>query len=293
MIEVKYVTKRFDKVTAIDRLDVSFQSGITGLVGENGAGKSTLLRMIAGVYTPDEGGIFIDGIPAQEKAAKANVFFLPDDPYAPRGANIAGTLDYYRGLFDINRPKFNFLIDLFHLPKDKSVYTFSKGMRRQLFVALALSVNAQYLLLDEAFDGLDPIVVDSIKGEILSCVEQGKVIVISSHNISALERLVDRFVIISGGRIAKEEESEELGREFVKFQAAFTKPVFQEDLEKAGYNVLSFRKIGSVTHFVLIGKEEMRDSLSDAFPSMFLESVPLDPDEIVMLEMLMAKRGGK
>lgn len=293
MIEINNLVKSFDKLRAIDDLTVNFETGITGLVGQNGAGKSTLLRIIAGVYKQDSGTATLDGKPCDSIEAKKEVFFLSDDPFAPKGANIAGTLDFYLGLFDIDVGEFNRLIDNFKLPRNKAVTSFSKGMRRQMFVALALSVKANYLLLDEAFDGLDPLVIDTIKGEIIAAREQGKVIVISSHNIFALQRLVDRFVIISSGRLAKEESNDEMGHEFIKLQAAFTNDVKEEDLKQAGFAVVSFRKIGSVTHFVLIGGHEFEDAIKQRFPTLFLESVPLDPDEIVMLEMLLANQQQK
>ena len=292
MIEVRHLCKYFDTTKAVEDLSVEFTSGITGLVGQNGAGKSTLLRIIAGIYVPTSGEALVDNTPCNQKEAKADVFFLSDDPYAPRGATIAGTLDFYQGLFDINVDMFNRLIDTFRLPKTRPVTSFSKGMRRQMFVALALSVKARHLLLDEAFDGLDPVVIDSIKGAIIEAASLGKVIIISSHNIFALQRLVDRFVVLSNGRLAKEEATENMGQEFTKFQAAFPYPVEEANLRALGVNTVSFRRIGSVTHFVVVGGLEVQSRIQEALKPTFIESVPLDPDEIVMLEMLLARQNG-
>ena len=292
MIEIQNVTKAFDDVVAVDGLTLNFNAGITGLVGENGAGKSTLLRTIVGVYQCNEGQILVDGHPANTKEAKALVFFLSDDPLFPRRANIQGTLDMYRGLFDVDVEKFNRIIDAFGLPKDRPVGHFSKGMRRRMFVALALSVNCPYLLLDEAFDGLDPLVIDSIKNEIIDAASSGKTIVISSHNIFALDRLVDRFVILSKGKLAKEGESNDIGTEFIKFQAVFHDPITQEDIEKLGYRVASFRNIGSVTHVVLLGDESAMEEIRKEYKPDFIESIQLEPDEIVALEMNLARKGG-
>lgn len=291
MIEVKNVTKRFPSVVAIDGLSVVFQPGITGLVGQNGAGKSTLFRTIAGIYLPQEGEILIDGHPAETKEAKAKVFFLPDDPFAPR-APIQGVLDFYRGLFDVDAERFTRLVRTFGLPTDRSVSTFSKGMRRQVFIALSLAMNVDYLLLDEAFDGLDPLVIENIKDEIVQSAEAGKTIVISSHNIHALQKIVDRFVILSKGQLANEGETGDIGTEFVKFQAAFGQSVEREDIENLGFDVVSFRKVGSVTHFVILGDKGALDAIRDAFNTLFIENVALEPDEIVMLEMALARREG-
>lgn len=292
MIEIKNVTKIFEPVKAVDNLTVAFKPGITGLVGENGAGKSTLLRLIAGIYEGDGGEILVDGFAANTPEAKALVFFLSDDPLYSRRANIQGTLDFYRGLFDVDVEKFNRIIDIFGLPRNKAVGNFSKGMKRQMFVALALSVNCPYLLLDEAFDGLDPLVIESIKTEIINASMEGKAVVISSHNIYALQRLVDRFVILSKGKLAKEGESGDIGTEFIKLQAVFSQPVCQQNIEDLGFKVASFRNVGSVTHIVLLGNDEALNVIRDAYKPTFIERIQLDPDEVVALEMALARKGG-
>ena len=293
MIEIKQLVKSFGETQAVAGLSVKFESGITGLVGQNGAGKSTLLRIIAGVYHSDEGTVFVNGIPATDQQAKADVFFLSDDPYAPKGANIAGTLDFYEGLFDIDATEFNRIVAAFGLPTNKPVNTFSKGMRRQVFVAIALAMKASHLLLDEAFDGLDPLVINTIKSEILAASAKGKTIIISSHNIFALQRLVDRFVVVSRGKVAKEGTSEDIGTEFIKFQAAFKRPVSESDIAALGYQVVSFRPVGSVSHIVLLANEAAIDSIKEALDPIFIETIPLDPEEIVALEMMLAKQEGE
>ena len=293
MIEIKSLVKCFGPTRAVDGLTASFSNGIIGLVGQNGAGKSTLLRLIAGVYHPDEGEVLIDGIPANDAAAKAKVFFLSDDPYTPKGADVEGTLDFYLGLFDIDVDNYHRIIKTFGLPTKRAVATFSKGMKRQVFIAIALAMKAEHLLLDEAFDGLDPLIIDAIKSEIISAAEHGKTVVISSHNIFALQRLVDRFVIVSKGHLAREGKNEEIGTEFVKFQAVFSSPINEENIAALGYRVISFRKVGSVHHVVLLGDDSSINAVQKAFNPVFIEHVPLDPQEIVALEMMLAKKDEK
>lgn len=294
MIAVKQLCKSFGSTHAVDHLTLDFEPGITGLVGENGAGKSTLFRLIAGIYHAERGSVTVDGLSADDPLAKKEVFFLSDDPYAPSAANLAGVLALYQGLFDVDEDEYWRIVAAFDLPKNKSIGTFSKGMRRQTFVAIALSMRAKHLLLDEAFDGLDPLVVDAIKGEVIDASTRGKTIVISSHNITALQNLVDRFVILSKGRLAKEDNVVDMGIEFIKLQAAFLQPVCAEDINKLGYEVISYRAVGSVTHMVLLADKEAETLIRQTFKNAFLESVPLDTEEIVRLEMMLAKkRGGK
>ena len=292
MIEIQNLTKTFGSTRAVDGLTLTFRPGITGLVGHNGAGKSTLFRTIAGIYPANGGSVLIDGCDATSQEGKAKVFFLSDDPLAPKGVPLAGVLEFYGCLFDVDEERFYRIVKTFGLPMDKPINTFSKGMRRQVFVALALAMKADHLLLDEAFDGLDPLVVDAIKGEIIAAAEEGKTIVISSHNIFALQRLVDRFVILHKGKVTKEGSSEDIGTEFVKFQAAFKFPVVEENISSLGFNVVSFRVVGSVTHFVILGKTDAEEIIKEKMEPLFIERVALDPDEILALEMALAKKEG-
>lgn len=290
MIAVQDLYKTFEKVEAVNHLNVDFTPGVTGLVGVNGSGKSTLLRCISGIYSPNSGKVLIDGIPATEIEAKRKVFFLSDDPYAPRGASVDGILDFYCSLFEIDEGKFSEIISRFDLPRKRSVSTFSKGMRRQVFIALALSMKANHLLLDEAFDGLDPLVVDTIKGEVLDAAMNGKTIIISSHNIYALQHIVDRFVILSSGKIAETMETNDMGERFIKYQAAFPIPINEGNLTALGFNVLSFRQVGSVIHFVIAGDESSKTLIEDSLHPLLLEKVELGAEEVVALEMRLAKK---
>lgn len=292
MIEIENLTKRFPDVTAVNGLSLTLQPGITGLVGENGAGKSTLMRLISGVLIPEEGTIQIDGNPAESKEAKALLFFLPDEPYAPHGSGIKGVYEFYSLYYPIDKERFDGLIALFGLPLERKVQGFSKGMKRQLFIALALSVDVPYLLLDEAFDGLDPLLLEKLKKEIAAEGEKGKTILASSHNISALQSLADRYVFLFKGEISGQEEKQDLSESFVKFQAAFKKEVSEEDLKDLGLDILSYKKQGSVTHFVCMEEEGIEEKVNKAFPSLFLERIALDNEESVVLQLMLASRKG-
>ncbi|MCR5079242.1 MAG: ABC transporter ATP-binding protein [Bacilli bacterium] len=293
MIECRNLTKSFGDLNAVDNFSLEFQPGVTGVVGENGAGKSTLFRTIAGIYEATCGEVYVDGHPSGSKEAKLNLFFLSDTPYAPHGATPVDIIDFYKGLHPLNKDRFLELIRNFGLPERKSISNFSKGMRRQVFIALALSMDAQYLLLDEAFDGLDPLVVEKIKGEIIQEGEAGKTILISSHNMPVLQRLADRFVLLHKGKISKDGKSEDIGTEFVKYQAAFKSEFNEEILTALGYQVVSFKRIGSVYHFVLISAQGVEEKLESAFHPLFLEKVAIDPDELIVLEMMLAEKGDR
>ena len=292
MIEIKNLTKRFPPdVIAVNNLSLNIDKGVNGLIGENGAGKSTLLRLIADVYVKDEGEIIIGGNSNDTDAARNNLFFLSDNPFYNGNASAVSTMEFYASLFDLDRSKFEKMMAKLSLPLDRRVGTFSKGMRRQLFLCIALSMDAEYILLDEAFDGLDPIVQDVIKEEIIKNAEN-KTFLVSSHNLVSLERLCDNFILLSKGRCKKEGASEDLGRSFKKFQILFEADITKEDLMRNGIQVVSFKKVGSIVYLVVTGEND-EETIKEKYHPQLMENVVIDNDEIIKLEMLLAKEGGE
>jgi len=291
MIEIKNLVKTFGSVRAVDDLSITINSGINGLIGENGAGKSTLLRLISDVYQPDSGEIIIDGIKNNDISAKKEVFFLPDNPYAPHNSAVMQTFEFYSTLFDLDKDKFMEIMNKLSLPTDRKVSTYSKGMRRQLFIAIALSSNAKYALLDEAFDGLDPLVLATVREEIIKDADK-KTYIVSSHNISSLERLCDSFILLSKGRVGKNGDVEHLGENFVKYQILVKGQLEQKDLEALSYRVLSFKKVGSLCNVVFHGEID-ESIIRSKMDVILLEKIAIDPDELIALEMLDARKENK
>jgi len=174
------------------------------------------------------------------------------------------------------------------LPTDRKVSTFSKGMKRQFFIAIALSSKAKYILLDEAFDGLDPLVLENIRQEIIKNADE-KTYIVSSHNISSLERLCDNFILLSKGRCKKNGNIEHMGENFVKYQILVKGSLTQEDLENLSLRVLSFKKVGSLANVVFYdGLDESK--IKEHYDVILLEKIPIDPDELIALQMLDARK---
>lgn len=290
MIQINNLTKRFlPDVVAVNDLSIEIKQGVTGLIGENGAGKSTLLRLIADVYYKDEGEILIDSLANDSLETKNNLFFLSDDPFYSGNGNAIENLKFYQSLFDLDENIFKDMMSKLSLPLDRRVSTFSKGMRRQLFLCIALSMKAKYILLDEAFDGLDPIVQDVVKEEIVKNSKE-KTFLISSHNLSSLERLCDSFILLSKGKLKKEGEKQDMGKSLFKYQILFKEEVTIEQLEKEGIEVVNLRKMGSITY--LITSMDVKDLIIGKFNPSLIENVVIEKDEALRLEMMM-KEGDK
>lgn len=166
MIELKNVSKSFDGIEALKNVSVTVREGeVFGLIGTNGAGKSTLLRLACGVFKPDDGLAIVDNMPVYDNVhAKAKLFFIADEPYFFNGATPKDMERYYSSVYrNFDRERFYLYLNSFGLESRRRISTFSKGMKKQLAILLGLSAKTEYLLCDETFDGLDPVMRQSVK----------------------------------------------------------------------------------------------------------------------------------
>ena len=289
-IEIEKLSKSYDgRAKAIDGLSVRINPGITALVGENGAGKSTLLRLIAGVIDPDEGEVILGDCPSKEK--KTSVFFLPDDPFGPVGSTIRSMRRLYDNFYFFDEIAFNSCIAHFSLPLDKRLTSFSKGMRRQAYLSLALSCSAPILLLDEAFDGLDPLSLSFIKDRLID-LDPGKIVLIASHNTEAIKSIAERFLLLYKGKLGEDKGTGDLGKNLVKYQAIFSAMVKKEDLEAYGLDVVMFNKLGSITSFVAAEDEAALEKMKAGLHPSLCEAVAMSESEALSAELSLAKKKG-
>ena len=166
MIELKDLDKTFHDIHAADHVTGTIRDGMVfGLIGSNGAGKSTLLRMIAGVVRPDSGKLLVDGAHVFENPEiKSQICFLSDTPYYFQNSDLREMRDYYMTVYPaFNRKQFDSLSGIFHLDMKRKISTFSKGMKKQVSILLGLCTGTKYLLCDETFDGLDPVMRQAFK----------------------------------------------------------------------------------------------------------------------------------
>ena len=197
---------------------------VLGLVGTNGSGKSTLLRLMSGVYVPDSGVVLYDGKNANDPKVREDVFFLPDDPFYAGQTTGKGIFDTYLTFYpNLDRALYRQLLERFKLDENAHQRNFSKGMRRQFYIALALSARPKYLLLDEAFDGLDAFTKKTVIEEINRAVEEnGSTVVISSHALSELETFCDLYALIDNHTVSSQGSLEEHAAKYCRFRLAFT-----------------------------------------------------------------------
>ena len=282
MIEIKGLGKSYGPKKVLEKVNLTVpDASVFGLVGINGAGKTTLLRMMADVLRPDEGTVEYDGENIAGNAKKRKeLFFLPDDPYYAAGTTVEKLVELYKSFYSFDDELFARYEKLFSLERRTPVRNFSKGMKRQAFAALALACRPKYLLLDEAFDGLDPLARLELKRGIISL--EGTTAVISSHSLRELEDICSGFALLDGGAVADAGDLSETLERVHKFQAAFEEPVLRE---RFPFECLSFESEGRVVRFVVRGGREEIVSALKALSPIFVEEIKVDFEELFLCEV--------
>ena len=286
MIEIKNLTKRFQDFTALENVTCTIGSGcIYGMVGSNGAGKSTFLRTLTGVYQPDGGEIRIDGEPVWDNpAVKRRIAYVPDELYFLAGANLNRMERMYRNLYpDFDRDRFEKLRSHLQLPRNKSLGQFSKGMRRQAATILALSCRPDYLFFDETFDGLDPVMRQTVKSLFANDIEERNLTpVIASHNLRELEDICDHVGLLHKGGILLSKDLDDMKLNIHKIQCVLPAGVGSSDLQ--GIDIIKTEQRGSLLTLTVRGKREEIQTILQAYHPVFFEMIPLSLEEIFISE---------
>lgn len=287
MIEMKEFTKKFGNTIALNGITFAVGGGsVFGLVGSNGAGKSTLLRSMSGIYAADGGAIEIDGIsPFENTAVKSRMFFIPDYPYFLPQASLRDTADFYSRLYpNWSTKRYEELCHTFPIDSKAKIGNMSKGMQRQAALIAALATQPDYLLLDEIFDGLDPVMRQLLKKLLSNDVcDRGMTVVIASHNLRELEDLCDHVGLLHKGGVILERDLDELKLGINKVQAVF-KPMPEMESFK-GLEIVKSEIRGSLINLVIRGKKEDILAKLNALNPVFIEVLPLTLEEVFISEM--------
>ncbi|MBQ9015724.1 MAG: ABC transporter ATP-binding protein [Firmicutes bacterium] len=291
MIRVLNAEKRFDRKTkALDSLCIHVNKGsIYGLVGTNGAGKTTVIRSIMGILQLDAGEITLDGAPVYDNPkAKQRIGYVSDDPFAFRGYSLREMAAYTAGIYEgWNEERFARMSAEFALDPKGKLSSFSKGMRKQAALILALSVMPDVLVLDEPIDGLDPLVRRKVWKYIIDDVaEREMTVLVSSHNLREMEDYCDHIGIIADGHMVIERDLEDLKSDVHKVQAAF--PGGADVLAEIGstaLHVLHHERRGSVDIAIIRESEETIRRTLAPYEPVLLDLLPLTLEEIFVYEL--------
>ncbi|MCR5637195.1 MAG: ABC transporter ATP-binding protein [Clostridiales bacterium] len=287
MISINNVVKRFGPVVAVNNLSCNIENGsVFGLIGSNGSGKSTLLRMISGVYKPDAGEILIDSENSYDNAEiKQKCCFISDFPYFTSSDTINSLSKLYKNIYsNWSDERYNQLCAMFPVSPKAPVINMSKGMQRQAALILALSTRPEYLLLDEIFDGLDPVVRQLLKKLLADEIaERNMTVIIASHNLRELEDLCDHIGLLHKGGILLEKDLDEAKLGMHKLQLVFDSEKDRSFFE--GFDIMTFGKKGRVINMTVKGNAEEIDRRIEELGPIFHESLPLTLEELFISEM--------
>lgn len=286
MIQISNVTKSFKDKKVLDSLSLNIQDGsVFGLIGINGAGKSTLLRCISGVLDVDQGVITLSNLnPHTSPEIKKDIIYVSDDPYFPISSNILSLKQYYSSFYDVDEELYKKYLAMFNLNEKTSISSFSKGMKRQTVLLFAMAIRPKYLLLDECFDGLDPLVRLNFKKALIELIEEKEItVIISSHNLKELEDICDSFGILSNGKIETYGDLLESKDYINKYQLAYQEVKTKEDF--ASLEILDFKTEGRIVSLVVKGnKQEVEEYLLSTNP-ILLDILPVNFEELFIYEM--------
>ena len=287
MIATKNLSKSFGKIPVLHGVTAQIQEGsIFGLIGSNGAGKSTFLRLVAGIYKADGGEILVDGAEVFENVeAKRDLFYISDDQFFFANASMNDLRAYYKKIYPrFYDERFNELTTSFHLDPTRRLNTFSKGMQKQAFIILALSCRPKYLLCDETFDGLDPVMRQAVKKIFADEVVQHNMTpIVASHNLRELEDICDHVGLLHQGGIVFERAMDELVYNVHKIQCVFSEEMAREDIKNI--DIITFEKRGSLCTFTARGERDGVLAALGGYQPIFSEVLALTLEEIFICEM--------
>ncbi|MEG1942587.1 MAG: ABC transporter ATP-binding protein [Angelakisella sp.] len=202
ILEIRGLTKVYDRAQALSDVNLTLQRGrIVGLLGPNGSGKTTMIKIIAGLLTPTAGDIFINGL-RPSPASKAIVSYLPDKTYLNDWMKVRELIGFFSDFYaDFDSHKAYDMLERLHIDTAQPLKTLSKGTKEKVQLILVMSRSAQLYLLDEPIGGVDPAARDYILSTIITNYSPDATVIISTHLISDVEKVLDDVIFLSGGTI--------------------------------------------------------------------------------------------
>ena len=203
LLECKGLTKRFGRTAALDEVSLTVEPGrIVGLLGPNGSGKTTLIKLANGLLTPDGGYIAVCGT-APGRESHSLVSYLPERTAIPTWMTARQLLDFYGDFYqDFRREAAEEMLDHLGIQPRQAVKQMSKGTREKVQLIMVMSRAAKLYLLDEPIGGVDPATRDYILSTIIGNYNPDAAVVISTHLIADVEKVLDEVIFISQGRVA-------------------------------------------------------------------------------------------
>lgn len=211
LLECVHVNKNYGKKKVLKDVNLTIPRGkIIGLLGKNGTGKSTLIKLINDLLTPTSGEILVNG-KAIGVASKKVISYLPERTYLDKSMTVNQVIEYFEEFYDnFDANKARKLLKDLDLDTNQKLSKMSKGMQEKVQLVLVMSRRAELYILDEPLGGVDPATRDYILDTILANFNEGASVIISTHLIADIERILDEVIFIDKGEIILQENSDEL-----------------------------------------------------------------------------------
>ena len=228
VLEVKGVNKSYGKKPALNDISLKLERGkIIGLLGPNGSGKTTLIKLINGLLTPDSGQIFVDGMPIGTESHLA-VSYLPDKTYLPDWMKVSDMMKMFSDFYsNFDDAKARDMLSRLNISESDRLKALSKGNKEKVQLILVMSRNAKLYLLDEPIGGVDPAARDYILNTIITTYNPDASVVISTHRISDIEKVLDEAVFINNGNIVLHETIDNIREKEGKSVDGYFREVFK------------------------------------------------------------------
>ena len=222
------LTMKYASTLALDCLNLDLPKGkIVGLLGPNGSGKTTFIKLAAGLLTPKSGSLTICG-EAVGTGTKALVSYLPDRPYFSKGRKIRELLDYFQDFYtDFDRSRAEQMLSALNINQNSRIKALSKGNQEKVQLVLVMSRRAKLYLLDEPIGGVDPAARDYILNTIISNYDPEATVLISTHLIADVERVLDEFIFLYNGKVIRSGSAEDVREETGKSLDELFREVFR------------------------------------------------------------------
>ena len=211
VLHCKDVSKRYGKTPALSGVNLRIESGrIVGLLGPNGSGKTTLIKLANGLLTPDSGVMTVCGTQPGE-ASRAQVSYLPERAVLPEWMSVSQILDFYADFYaDFDREAAQKMIRHLRIEEKQRIRQMSKGTREKVQLIMAMSRRAKLYLLDEPIGGVDPATREYILSTIIGSYNPEAAVVISTHLIADVEKILDDVIFIDRGCVVMESSVDEI-----------------------------------------------------------------------------------
>lgn len=211
LLEIKNLSKDFGNKKILKDINLKISSGkIIGLLGKNGAGKTTLIKLINDLLTPNSGEILINGKKIGVESKKI-ISYLPERTYLNKEMKITEVLTLFEDFYsDFDSKKAKKLLKDLELDLNQKISKMSKGMQEKLQLILVMSRKAKIYILDEPLGGVDPATRDYILDTILNNFNEDACVIISTHLISDIERILDEVIFLDNGKVVLQSETDEL-----------------------------------------------------------------------------------